>query len=479
MKGHFYDVVIFQGDSPMKEKRYDLHMPVDKPIQYEVYNGTLFSSERFDEEKIHYSWWLCDIPALEREPGMADVSDVATKLVLATVSSWEEKSRWFASIHDTIFLDNDGIREKVKEITAELKTDSEKVLELQHWAAQEIRYMGLSMGEGEGYTIHPGKMIFWERAGVCKDKAGMLITLMRSAGYEAYPALTMAGSRVERIPADQFNHCVVAWRRRDGSYTMLDPTWVVYSREPWSSAEQEQHYVIGTPWGEDLMQIPYSPPEKHTLLVVSRADIDEQGNLRGTMKISGTNYMDQRMRRCLGTHRRDDLRAYIEGWLSSISKSVELKKFSIGDPLDFSGDFVLDLEYRIPRYALASDGVLDFRSPAWTLTASNSRLFSASTAVDVEKREHPLFIWFTQKLELDEAIRLPRGFRPREASRSIGESNEYASLAVEWSFTGRMFKSRGEVLVKRRTIPPEAYPGFRGIVSKAVDYAAERMIVER
>jgi transglutaminase-like putative cysteine protease len=67
-------------------------------------------------------------------------------------------------------------------------------------------------------------MDFTDRCGVCKDKAGMLITLLRAAGFEAYPAMTMAGSRIDYIPADQFNHCVtVVKSRRDGKYHLLDP----------------------------------------------------------------------------------------------------------------------------------------------------------------------------------------------------------------------------------------------------------------
>jgi Domain of Unknown Function with PDB structure (DUF3857)/Transglutaminase-like superfamily len=393
MRGHFYDVVIFQEHYPIREKRYDLHVPKYKPIQFKVYNGALFSAQAFDSTSTSYSWWRFDIPALKSEPRMADVSDISTKLVIATLPSWQEKSRWFAAIHDTIYLDNKAIKDKVKELTAGCTTDVEKVTALQHWAAQEIRYSGISMGKGEGYTHHPGKMTIRDRCGVCKDKAGMLVTLMKSAGYEVYPALTMAGARVEEVPADQFNHSVVAWRHKDGSYTMLDPTWVPYSTELWSSAEQEQNYVIGTPWGEGLMQTPYSAPENHVLLIVSKAALDKDGNLTGTMKITATEYMDQRLRRALGTHRRDDLRAYIEGWLAALSPSVELVRCSVGDALDFKRPFSLEVDYRVPSYAVASAGSLDFASPAWTIGLGNPSLFAAGAVIEAEKREYPRFIY--------------------------------------------------------------------------------------
>jgi len=479
MRGHFYDVVYFRDSYPFKEKRYDLHMPKDKPVQYEVYNGTLYSAQKFDDTATHYSWWLYDISALEEEPRSAEAPDVATKLVLATLPSWEVKSRWFAAIHDTIYLDNEPIKTLVKNLTAGLKTDVEKVAALQHWAAQEIRYSGLSMGKGEGYTHHPGTMSYRDRCGVCKDKAGMLVTLMRTAGYDVWPALTMAGARVEEVPADQFNHSVVAWRHKDGTFTMLDPTWVPYSTELWSSAEQEQNYVIGTPEGEGLMITPYSPPEKHVLKVVSRGAVDRDGNLSGTLHVEGTNYMDQRMRRWLGTHKRDDLRAYVEGWLASISPDVDVTKLSIGAPLDFKKQFALDVEYRVPRFAVAAGGTLDFASPAWKLGFGKTPLLNAASVVDLETRALPLFIWNTQTYECDETIAIPAGLRLREPSKKSEKTGEYAAYAMERSSDGTALRNTGKVLVKRRTIPAEAYPEFRSTIAEARDYGTRRVILER
>ncbi len=478
MRGHFYDVVYFQDTYPFEEKRYDLHMPKDKPVQYEVYNGTVYSAQKFDEKETHYSWWLFDIPAMKEEPRMAEAPDVATKLVLATLPSWEEKSRWFAAIHDTIYTDNEAIKKLVKDLTAGRKTDVEKVAALQHWAAQEVRYSGLSMGKGEGYTHHPGTMSYRDRCGVCKDKAGMLVTLMRTAGYDVWPALTMAGARVEEVPADQFNHSVVAWRHKDGTFTMLDPTWVPYSNELWSSAEAEQHYVIGTPEGEGLMQIPYSPPDLHVLKVVSRGAVDKDGNLAGKFHLEGTNYMDQRMRRWLGTHKRDDLRAFVEGWLAAVSPNIEVTKIAIGDPLDFAKQFALDVEYRVPRYAVAEGGTLDFASPAWTLGFGRTPLITAASVVDLEKRAYPLFIWNTQTYECDETITIPAGMKPRGLETTSSKTGEYAAYEMTRACDGNALKNTGRVFVKRRTIPADAYPEFRKTVNDAREYGTERVVLE-
>jgi len=478
MKGHFYDVVLFQGTNPVKEKRYTLHIPLDMHIQFKVYNGPIFSSQRFDSMMFHYEWWLGDVPPVRKEPHMPALSDLVPKLVLATVPSWEAKSKWFASIHDTIFDDNEAIREKVKEITRGLRSDLDKVKALQHWAAQEIRYSGISMGKGEGYTIHPGKMIFHDRCGVCKDKAGMLITLLRSAGFEAYPALTMAGARVEDIPADQFNHCVVAWRHKDGTYTMLDPTWVPYSTELWSSAEQEQYYVIGTPWGEGLKKTPYSPPENHIVKITSNVRVNPDGSMSGRLRLTATNYMDQRLRRYFGTHRKDDMRSFLELCLSNISPWVEVKGFRVADPLDFENQFFVEVEYEVRDFAIAGENTLDFSSPGWSVAFGSRYLFPSSMYVETEKRDWPLFIWFTQTVACDETIILPGKFRASCSEQSKMEG-DYISYETSRVAKGRVVKNRGKIFVKRRLIPQDAYGDFRSLMLDARSFVLDRIVARR
>ena len=154
----------------------------------------------------------------EREARMVAPSDVAPKLLISTSPDWYAKSLWFYGVNEDYgsFESTPEIDKKVAEILADAKTEMDSISLLTHWAADEIRYSGISMGPGEGYTLHSGEMNFTDRCGVCKDKAGMLITMLRAAGFESYPAMTMAGSRIDYIPADQFNHSVTIVKLRNG-----------------------------------------------------------------------------------------------------------------------------------------------------------------------------------------------------------------------------------------------------------------------
>ena len=141
------------------------------------------------------------------------------------------------------------------------------------------------MGKGEGFTLHNLKMNYTDRCGVCKDIAGTLIAFLRMAGFEAFPAMTMAGSRVETIPADHFNHCVAVVKLSDGTMMPLDPTWVPFCRELWSSAEQQQNYLPGTPEGTDLCITPISAPENHYVRIQANNVLDDKGTLKGSFTI--------------------------------------------------------------------------------------------------------------------------------------------------------------------------------------------------
>ena len=301
MKGHYYDIVPFWSDQPVKSKVYMLNILDTKSLQYKVYNGELnVKREAADEEgRTLYTFSNKeDIMPLKREPRALANNDIQCKLLLSTSPDWQAKSRWFYGVNEDYgsFTATPEVQKKVNELLRGAKDEMDSISRLTHWVADNIRYAGISMGEGEGFTLHNQKMNFTDRCGVCKDKASTLIGFLRAAGFKAYAAMTMAGERIDRIPADQFNHSVCAVQLRDGSFRMLDPTWVPNVRELWSSAEQQQGYLIGTAEGCDLMETPISPAQNHYIRIIGESAIDMEGTLTGTLTITAEGQSDAAVR---------------------------------------------------------------------------------------------------------------------------------------------------------------------------------------
>jgi hypothetical protein len=475
MPGEYFDIVLFESQYPTVERKYVLRLPSDKRLHSQVYNGPLFSHTTYDGDTTIYSWWAKDIPAWKPQRYRPAQSDILTKVVIATVESWEAKSRWFFEVNENQFEYTDAIKAKVDEILAGAGvadgTDEQKAFELVHWVAQNIRYSGQTMGQGEGYTLHSGAMIFEQRSGVCKDIAGMLVTMMRAAGLDSYAAMTMAGSRIEEVPADQFNHCVVALKKEDRTFVMYDPTWVPFDRGIWSKLETEQHYLIGTPEGEPLSRIAYSPPEESPLMVTSTCRILPDGTLEGSFELRGEGAMDRYLRCMLTWYRLSETEHRLARMLSSLSDRIEISKYERGDVLDFNRTMYWKIDYRVPEYALPVDGGFEFRSPMLRLTNKNSMLFRAGSYDWPEKRRDDVFFYFTELLDGKETIKLPKGYTVTDLKKSDEIDETYAYFKGESDMTKKGLAINQKAEIRRRQIPEDGYDGFRKTIKEFQKYA--------
>ena len=482
MRGHFYDVVSFQDRYPMKLRHYKVQSPRDKPIRFEVYGQEVMSCVGFDEEHFVYRFWKQDIDAWKEEPHAVAASDLQPKVVLATVPDWPTKSRWFYQVNEGQFEANEAIRARVAELTRRARDDEAKVAAIVHWAADNIRYSGISMGKGEGYTLHPGSMIYEDRSGVCKDKAAMAITMLRAAGFRAFPAMTMAGARVERVPADQFNHCVVALEEGDGGFRLLDPTWVVFSPELWSSAEGEQHYLIGTEKGEDLARTRSYDPASLELHIRSRASLDAQGNLKGVLEISGKGYTDQRLRRELvhySTAR--DRQAWFQELVGNIGAAAVVEKVRVSYPRlrDLSQPIRYEIRYRVPGFAMVGKDRLFFSPPCSRHLITNPRLAPYLGTAEAEKRTQPLLFWAPRLRRVEESIELPPGFKVVRLPEDRSLDGPAASLTTRVQVRGRHLEHCLRLVLESRQVPVEDYASFRELMQETEGLHKDLVVLER
>ncbi|HVP12525.1 MAG TPA: DUF3857 domain-containing protein [Phycisphaerae bacterium] len=463
MPGHWYEVTEFQNDHPIIKKRYSVYMPKDKPVQYEVYNGSLKSSLWFTDKYHVYTFWAEDIAPVKREPFMTGSADVATKLVMATIPDWFAKSKWFFNANESQFEADDAIKAKVHELTDGLPDEEAKIKACLHWVADNVRYYGTSRGPCEGFTLHKGTETFRDRGGVCKDKAGMLVTMLRVLGLEVYPSLTMAGTRVEAIPADQFNHTVTVMRNKDGTFRILDPTWSPLSKETWSSWEAQQGLVYGTPEGQDLTLSPYYPPEHNRLIYNGTSQIAEDGRLTTNIVMDMANSPCTAFRRSIDRFSKPDQRGFIEETLA-ISPNARLEELKHTDPFDYSQDTHVEMKVSAPTYASGGDVVWMFKLPMMQRPLG-SFLLSDFTYNLTPERKLAVRMRATRLVQIEEKLQLPPGWKVDRVPEAKKMDSGSASLTFEVTPGDGVLTYRLEMKVKNNIIPPEDYAGFK----KAMD----------
>lgn len=482
MRGQFYDIVPFWSADPTLRKVYRVSLPAEKEMQFQFYQGSCASSMRYEDERKVYTFAKDAILPFRREPNMVDFYDAAPKLMMSTTADWKEKSRWFYGVNEDYgsFTAIPEVQKKVDELIRGKKTELEKVAALTHWVADNIRYAGISMGKGEGFTLHNLKMNYTDRCGVCKDIAGTLIAFLRMAGFEAFPAMTMAGSRVETIPADHFNHCVAVVKLSDGTMMPLDPTWVPFCRELWSSAEQQQNYLPGTPEGTDLCLTPISDPENHYVRIKAQNTLDEKGTLKGSFTIEAEGQSDSNIRRIFTTGFQSEWAHTMERQLLNVSPKARLKSVDYGrTPKDYQrAPIQITFRYEIPEYALKGDqGEMIFKpfvlNNLYTQVLSYLRIDTS-----LEKRAYGFKDGCSRLVEMEENLKLPAGYEWQGKEKRDQMDGSGAGFTGYMGQNGNQLQVKTSLRLKKRVYETSDWDSFRNAVNTAKGYG-EYIVVKK
>lgn len=484
MRGHFYDIVAFWVNQPTLVKYYQVDIPTDKTAQYKLYNATgiLQSAEKSSGAKKAYCFWGTGLKPSPTEPNMVSLSDVAPKVLLSTAPDWFSKSKWFYNVNEDFgsFDSTPEIDKKVAEILNGATDELDSVSRLTHWVADEIRYFGLNMGAGEGFTLHKGEMTFTDRCGVCKDKAGLLVTFLRAAGFESYAAMTMAGSRIDYIPADQFNHSVAAVRLSDGKLHMLDPTWVPFVRELWSSAEQQQNYIIGLPDGQDLQETAISDPANHYLKINIQSTIDPYGNLSCYIKLDAEGQTDAAFRRMFTGSGKQ---YWNQNMINLITRTFPQAKIhestfspeNIVQVLD--GPIHLEYRFSIPRYARNNGQEIIFTPIGSSqLFQAEQRQFGIDTSM--ETRIYPFRESCSRLVEISETIKFEQAVEITHQPNVQSVTGSGADWDHTLSANGSTVTFSQKASYKKRIYQPEDWASFRGAVLAQIQLSKEPIILK-
>jgi hypothetical protein len=464
MRGQFYDIVPFWVSEPTVCKQYSVSVPADKPVQYEFYQGACRSSIRMADGRKVLNFEVQDVLPVAKENYMVDLYDAAPKLMLSSTPEWKDKSLWFYGVNEDFgsFEPYEPAQKMVDKIIKGAKDDMEKISRLTHWVADNIRYSGISMGKGEGYTLHPTKMNWDDRCGVCKDKAAILISMLRMAGFEAYPAMTMAGSRIESIPADHFNHCVTVVKLADGTYMPLDPTWVPYSRELWSSAEQQQNYLPGIPEGSDLCLTPVSAPVNHFFRVSIKSTIDEKGTLRGELTVSADGQSDRAVRSPFTTGLKSQIRNRLESELLKVSPNARLLKYTnLKEPYAYEkGPVSITMTFEIPDYAVVGGGVIVCKPMSMSNLYSQVRTYNRFNPAQKE-RKYGFKDACSRLVELTETITAPKGYVLQSGTIEGESKGEAASCTMSIVANGSSAVLNNTLSMEKRVYEAEDWEDVR------------------
>jgi transglutaminase-like putative cysteine protease len=480
------ELFTFEDTFPISHAVYEIDAPAALPLaKAKLKNeipGTVTKRTEKDGDRIHTTWEVRNVPQMFEEPKMPERYTAVQRLLLSTIPDWETLSKWYWNLSKPrLDAVTPAMKSKVRELTAGTTNRQEKIEAIFRFVSQDIRDMGLTVeNEAPGYEPHNVSLTFDNRYGVCRDKAALLVSMLRLAGFDAFPVLIYVGPKKDPDVAQPwFNHAITAVRNEDGSWQLMDAT-NENTRDLLPAYLSYRSYLVATPEGETLQTSPVVPPEKNLLTIDVNASLDDARMISAKAVLSFNGINDTAYRGRLAALKPEEREPYFEERLKQALGAARLTRLEIrpGNVRDTTEPLSVHLDFEIEN-ALA-DGPSEALLQVPTLI-NHFGLFGRvlGEGIGLDQRRYPLYTEFTcgiaetVRLDLSRSGLLPAAL---PAYETIDTPELYIRRNV--SVTNDLLVSRAGILLRTVEFSPEQYLTLKQNLKASERNARKRIILE-
>jgi len=466
--GEFSEDFMLEGRGYLRHLTLDIRLPATKPLKHialrDEIPGTVTASTKTEGNNLTYHWEVNAVPRMFNEPGMPPPPEILQRLSISTIPDWSTVSRWYWNLSkphlDTITPD---MKKQVAELTASATTDMEKIKAVFYYVSRNIRYMGITPEKDRpGFEPHDVQMTYDKKYGVCRDKAALLVALLRSAGQNAYPVLTSVGLKKDQeVPNPFFNHAIVGVELHPGEYLLMDPT-DENTRDLLPARESDQSYLVCRPEGDDLRLSPIDPPEKSMMRITTTGTIDGAGNLEAHSEMSFDGANDNIYRRVFARMKPDSRQQLFEAGLKRVLPGATLKSLKItpDNILDESVPLRAEIEFSADNAMAFGDGKAIVTVP-W-IGKNIGMVNLVLRGAGLEKRHYPMKTMVACGLHEEISLRLAANFTGAVSMPTCApQDGDCIVYQREFSFKDGVLDCSRDVRLKTVEISPDQYLQLR------------------
>lgn len=260
--------------------------PATRTLHYHVAGLAEPRVER-DGELQRLTFSATDHPALVIEPNMPGYGDVGAWVSVSTFSSWEALATWYRQLVLPQLEVPDDLATLARQLVtgppeADPTRELERKVALVHgWVVEKTRYVGIEFGI-HGFKPYKVAEVVKRGYGDCKDKASLLIALLRAVGIKAELVLvrTRDLGGLTGTPATlwAFNHAIAYIPGLD---LYLDATAETSGLRELPDLDQDALVLRLDPWSDaapTIARIPMQSPEENRVTANARYTFEESGD---------------------------------------------------------------------------------------------------------------------------------------------------------------------------------------------------------
>ncbi len=195
-EGYFGDMFVAGGEMPVLSTRFVIDAAAARPVKWKLVNlpsrESVSTQSRGDRQLTTIE--LPPLPAFQTAAMAPPAIERLPYAIFGTSTDWTTLGKQYARlIEDSTALDAD-IRDVVKQATAKTFSRRQIVRALYDWVIENTRYVALEFGIN-AVKPYSAPLVFKRRHGDCKDKATLLMAMLREAGIRAHVALVRTADR--------------------------------------------------------------------------------------------------------------------------------------------------------------------------------------------------------------------------------------------------------------------------------------------
>jgi len=343
-----------------KETRFSIEYPSSIPFHLVNHTKPEIEPARSEANGVtKLVFDLPDLPAVKMmESGVpADASD-ASYVAFSTGKSWQDVATRYAAIVDAKLAPSDAVVKATASAGVGNAKDPRAIAEkLLAKVEQGIRYAGVEFGEGSIVPRTPAETLA-HKYGDCKDKATLLVAMLRQAGVPAHVALLFAGGAADVDPElpglGRFNHVIVYVPGDKPLW--LDPTDEYARAGELPEQDQGRRALIASDKTTALATIPIAEAGANRSVETREFVLAEDGR---SSPVETTEYygaQERALRRFYATLDAKKAKEQLEKYAKENYLADELGKYSIGDPHDLTKPFRVSVQAVRARRGNTNDG---------------------------------------------------------------------------------------------------------------------------
>ncbi len=204
-----------------------------------------------------------------------------------TFKNWQEVGAWYGGLAKDRSEVTPELKAKVDELTKGKSTDDEKIQAIYAYVSTQVRYIGVAFGIGR-YQPHSAETVMDNQYGDCKDKHTLLATMLKAAGYDAWPALISDSIKPNPdLPSPgQFDHVITVVPRGSDKIWLDSTPEISPYRMLIFPLRDKQALVIPDSAPASLIRTPAGPPFPALDTFEISGKLDSDGTFTAHMNLS-------------------------------------------------------------------------------------------------------------------------------------------------------------------------------------------------